>query len=108
MHSTQHTAPLEWHDRSNRVCTRCVMSDTDPDITFDSEGRCNYCTDYLDRIANLTYRPGTSERELAAIVERIKAAGLGKEYDCVVGMSGGIDSSYAAYVVKSHGLRTLA
>jgi N-acetyl sugar amidotransferase len=107
MHSTQHTPLLEWHDRSSRVCTRCVMSDTDPDITFDAEGRCNHCTDYLERIANFTYRPGTSERELDPIVERVKAAGRGKEYDCVVGMSGGIDSSYAAYVAKSLGLRPL-
>jgi N-acetyl sugar amidotransferase len=107
MHSTQHTPLLEWHDRSSRVCTRCVMSDTDPDITFDAEGRCNHCTDYLVRIANFTYRPGTSERELDPIVERVKAAGRGKEYDCVVGMSGGIDSSYAAYVAKSLGLRPL-
>lgn len=108
MHSTQHPAVLEWHDRSTRVCTRCVMSDTDPDITFDAEGRCNHCTDYLDRLANLTYRPGESDRELAAIVERIKAAGRGKEYDCVMGISGGVDSCYAAYVAKSHGLRPLA
>jgi N-acetyl sugar amidotransferase len=107
MHSTQHTPLLEWHDRSSRVCTRCVMSDTDPDITFDAEGRCNHCTDYLERIANFTYRPGTSERELDPIVERVKAAGRGKEYDCVVGMSGGIDRSYAAYVAKSLGLRPL-
>jgi N-acetyl sugar amidotransferase len=107
MHSTQHTPLLEWHDRSSRVCTRCVMSDTDPDITFDAEGRCNHCTDYLERIANFTYRPGTSERELDPIVERVKAAGRGKEYDCVVGMSGGIDSSYAAYVAKNLGLRPL-
>jgi len=108
MDSSDPTPSLEWHDSSRRVCTRCVMSDTDPDIAFDAEGHCNYCTDYLDRIAKLTYRPGESERELAAIVERIKASGRGKEYDCVVGMSGGVDSSYAAYVVKSHGLRPLA
>src|SRR3954469_5731567 len=108
MHSTPPTAPLEWHDTSSRVCTRCVMSTTDPDITFDAEGRCNHCTDYFERIAAHTYRPGESERELEAIVERIKAAGRGKEYDCVIGMSGGIDSSSAAYVVKSLGLRPLA
>jgi N-acetyl sugar amidotransferase len=107
MDSTQHTPVLEWHDASTRVCTRCVMSDTDPEITFDAEGRCNHCTDYLERIANFTYRPGASERELEAIVERVKAAGRGKEYDCVVGMSGGIDSSYAAFVAKSLGLRPL-
>jgi N-acetyl sugar amidotransferase len=105
---TEHPTPsLAW-DGSSRVCTRCVMSTTDPDITFDAEGRCNHCTDYLERIANLTYRPGASERELEAVVERIKAKGRKKEFDCVVGISGGVDSCYAAYVVKSLGLRPLA
>ena len=84
------------------------MSDTDPDIRFDAEGRCNHCTDYLDRLANLTYERARSEPELAAIVERIKAAGRGKEYDCVMGVSGGVDSCYVAYVAKSLGLRPLA
>lgn len=92
----------------SRVCTRCVMSTTDPDITFDAEGRCNHCTDYLHRLAHLTYQPGTSERELAAVVERIKAAGRRKEYDCVIGVSGGVDSCYVAYVAKNLGLRPLA
>ena len=100
-------APV-WDDGSRRVCTRCVMSTTDPAITFDAEGRCNHCTDYLERIAHLTYKPGESERELAAIVERIKAKGRKKEFDCVIGVSGGIDSSYATHVVKSLGLRPLA
>ncbi len=108
MHTTQPTPPLEWHDSSTRVCTRCVMSTTDPDITFDAEGRCNHCTDYVERLAKLTYDPATSEPELAAIVDRIKAAGHGKEYDCVMGISGGIDSCYAAYVATSLGLRPLA
>jgi len=91
-----------------RECTRCVMSSSDPEITFDAEGRCNHCTDYFERLASQTYRPGTSDRELQAIVERIKRAGRGREYDCVMGISGGIDSCYAAYVVKSLGLRPLA
>src|SRR5436190_10971042 len=108
MTSTEHSSIIEWHDSSTRVCTRCVMSDTDPDITFDAEGRCNHCTDYLDRLANLTYDPARSEPQLAAIVERIKAAGRGKEYDCVMGISGGVDSCYVAYVAKSLGLRPLA
>jgi N-acetyl sugar amidotransferase len=84
------------------------MSDTDPDISFDAEGRCNHCTDYLDRLANLTYDPVRSEPERAAIVDRIKAAGRGREYDCVMGVSGGVDSCYVAYVAKSLGLRPLA
>jgi len=84
------------------------MSTTDPAITFDADGHCNHCADYFERLANLTYNPATSDRELAAIVDRIKAAGHGQEYDCVVGVSGGVDSSYALYVAKSIGLRPLA
>lgn len=101
-------AAPKWNDGSTRVCTRCVMSDTDPDISFDSEGRCNHCSDYLDRLAHLTYQPGKSERELEALAERIKAAGHRDEYDCVIGVSGGVDSSYTAYVAKNLGLRPLA
>jgi N-acetyl sugar amidotransferase len=108
MQSTNPTELAEWRDSSTRVCTRCVMSDTDPDISFDTEGRCNHCTDYLDRLANLTYEPTRSEPELAAIVDRIKASGRGKDYDCVMGVSGGVDSCYVAYVAKSLGLRPLA
>jgi len=108
MHTRQPTPPLKWHDSSSRVCTRCVMSTTDPDITFDSEGRCNHCTDYFERLAARTYNQATSERELAAVVDRIKAAGRGKEYDCVMGISGGVDSCYAAYLAKSLDLRPLA
>jgi N-acetyl sugar amidotransferase len=104
---TEPVPTSEWDDGSRRVCTRCVMSTTDPDITFDAEGRCNHCTDYLDRLAHLTYKPGQSERELEATVERIKAAGRGKEYDCVIGVSGGVDSCYAVAVVKNLGLRPL-
>lgn len=108
MAATQPDAIPQWDDGSRRVCTRCVMSTTDPDITFDDQGRCNHCTDYLDRLAHLTYQPGTSERELEALVERIKAAGRRSEYDCVIGVSGGVDSCYAAYVAKELGLRPLA
>src|SRR5579884_4567901 len=108
MQTRQPTPPLEWHDRTTRVCSRCVMSDTDPDITFDAEGRCNHCTDYFKRLAKSTYNAGTSERELEAVVDRIKAAGRGREYDCVLGISGGVDSCYAAYVAKTLDLRPLA
>jgi N-acetyl sugar amidotransferase len=84
------------------------MSTTDPYITFDEKGRCNHCTHYFARLANLTYSAATSDRQLSAIVDRIKATGQGKEYDCVMGISGGVDSCYAAYVAKSLGLRPLA
>ena len=95
-------------ERSFQRCTRCVMDTSDPDITFDASGHCNHCSDFFARIAKQTYRGEESDRKLAALVERIKQAGRGKAYDCVIGVSGGIDSSYVAYLARSHGLRGLA
>jgi len=75
---------------------------------FFEKGYCNHCTDYFDRIAHLTYRGEESDRQLEAIVEKLRRAGKGKAYDCVMGISGGIDSCYTAYVLKRLGLRPLA
>lgn len=91
-----------------RRCARCVMDTSDPDIRFSAGGFCNHCTDYVDRIAHLTYRGAASDRQLEALVERVRRAGRGRDYDCVVGISGGVDSCYAAHLVKALGLRPLA
>ena len=85
------------------------MDSTAAGISFDDEGRCNYCTDFLKRLE--TYQPATpqelqSRRE--ALIARIKREGKGKRYDCIVGLSGGADSAYALYLAKSSGLRPLA
>jgi N-acetyl sugar amidotransferase len=95
---------------SNRIyqqCTRCVMDTSDIDITFDNRGYCNHCKDYFARIAQRVYLGEESDRQLEAIVEKIKKSGKNKEYDCVIGISGGIDSSYVAYLSKQLGLRPL-
>ena len=92
----------------NRVCTRCVMDSSDPGVTFDAEGRCNVCTRYLEQKELRGYRAGESEKQLAQIVAAMKKAGEGREFDCVLGLSGGVDSSYMAYVAHEHGLRVLA
>jgi len=89
-------------------CERCVMDTvSDPEIAFDKDGRCHYCANYFDRLARLTYQGESSDAELARIVDAIKKAGKNREYDCVVGVSGGVDSSYAALMVKNLGLRAL-
>lgn len=88
-------------------CVRCVMDTTDREIAFDKEGRCNHCTDYFQRLAGLTYHGKASDEELERIVGVIRAAGRSSDYDCLVGISGGIDSTYAAYTLKNLGLRTL-
>lgn len=90
-------------------CTRCVMNAHAAGAVFDTEGRCNYCSDMLAKLA--TYQatdPQLLQRRLAAFVEKVRAAGKGKRYDCIVGVSGGADSAYALYLARQHGLRPLA
>jgi len=84
------------------------MDTTDPDITFDAAGVCNHCHTY-DRLVSATVRSGADgERQLAAAVEQIKRDGAGKQYDCAIGISGGVDSTFVAYQVKQLGLRPIA
>ena len=91
-----------------RICNRCVLDTSDPEITFDEKGNCNHCNSYFEKIKYLSYQGEKSDKELAALVAEIKEAGKNNEYDCLVGVSGGIDSSYVAYLVKKLGLRPLA
>jgi len=95
-------------DRPYQQCSRCVMDTSDPDIRFSEQGHCNHCTDYFGRIARLTYQGEQSDRQLEVLVERMRQAGKGRQYDCITGISGGVDSSYTAYVLKKLGLRPLA
>ncbi|MEG2208878.1 MAG: N-acetyl sugar amidotransferase [Clostridia bacterium] len=92
----------------NRVCVRCVMDDSDPALTFDEGGVCSCCRQYEQQRALRGYRPGKSEKELNELVRRIKEENCDKPYDCVLGISGGVDSAYLALTAKRLGLRTLA
>lgn len=92
-----------------RTCTRCIMDETAQDIRFDDEGVCNYCTGFLEKQAkHIGATPEERERRLAALLERIKRAGAGKRYDCIVGVSGGVDSSWSLVRAIELGLRPLA
>jgi N-acetyl sugar amidotransferase len=84
------------------------MDTSDPDITFDENGFCNHCNEFLNKRSKFVYQGDKSDRELERFVQDMKNAGKGKKYDCVIGMSGGIDSSYAALIAKQKGLRVLA
>lgn len=84
------------------------MDTSDPDIVFNDKGECNHCREFIDKRARYKYQGEASDRELLRLVDEMKAAGKGKEFDCVLGLSGGIDSSYAAYIARKHGLRILA
>lgn len=91
-----------------QICTRCIMDTTDPDITFDDQGICSHCHGYEQRARQELLSPSERQAHLTQLVERIKQDGLGKDYDCILGVSGGADSSYTAYMTKSLGLRPLA
>lgn len=91
-------------------CVRCVMDTTDPDIQFDADGVCSHCRAYDANFREIVASATAGERlpELAALVEQIKADGKNREYDCIVGVSGGVDSSYVLLQAKELGLRPLA
>ncbi|MCL2122744.1 MAG: N-acetyl sugar amidotransferase [Desulfovibrionaceae bacterium] len=92
---------------AHQICTRCIMDTSDPEIRFDAEGRCCHCTDALARLEKFYLPDARGEQRLAALIAEIKTAGKGKAYDCIIGLSGGADSSYLAYKSGEWGLRTL-
>jgi N-acetyl sugar amidotransferase len=90
------------------MCVRCIMDTSDPEIRFDGQGVCNHCHAY-DALATREVRTGAAGQEaLLRIVDRIKAQGRDRPYDCVMGVSGGVDSTYLAYIASQLGLRPLA
>ena len=88
-------------------CTKCVMDTTDPQITFDLSGVCNHCIEF-EKNLNVNWFPNKQgQKKLKKIIDRIKEQGKNNEYDCILGLSGGIDSSYLALKVNEMGLRPL-
>lgn len=93
--------------RPYQVCARCVMDTTAEEISFDGEGVCNFCHDFEQRLKP-TWHPDERGRAfLAEIAERIRRDGQGHDYDCLFGVSGGIDSTFMALQIKKLGLRPL-
>lgn len=92
--------------RPYQVCTCCVMDTSDEDITFDENGVCMRCKEYQERILpEWNYGKG-HEAELHTLLDAIKKSGEGKPYDCILGLSGGLDSSYMLHLaVTEWGLR---
>lgn len=91
-----------------QVCTRCIMDTSMPGITFDGNGWCNFCTAAIARLERQLLPVDQREAALAKLVEEIKEEGKGKEYDCIIGVSGGVDSTSVAFLVNELGLRALA
>ncbi|MGH7526465.1 MAG: N-acetyl sugar amidotransferase [Gemmatimonadales bacterium] len=94
--------------RDYQVCSRCIMDTSDPDIIFDAQGRCNHCERALELIATRMPAYKTGAYQLERVAEQIRVAGRGRPYDCIVGVSGGVDSTFVAYTVRRLGLRGLA
>ncbi|MBN8279130.1 MAG: N-acetyl sugar amidotransferase [Gammaproteobacteria bacterium] len=94
--------------REYQVCSSCVMDTSDAKITFDADGVCDHCITFRTEIAPHWDTGEKGAQWLAAKVDEIKQAGRGREFDCIIGVSGGIDSSYLTYLAKVRlGLRPL-
>lgn len=94
---------------AGRVCTRCIMnSESDKWILFDEKGQCNYCNTAFENIGKTYFPNDEGKKKLDLLLSEVKESGKGKRYDCIMGLSGGLDSSYLAYLGYKWGLRVLA
>jgi len=91
-----------------KVCTCCVMDTSDPRIVFDSNGVCNHCRDFKELKGKQWFPDESGAKKWEGIADLIREEGRGREYDCILGLSGGVDSSYLALKAKPWGLRPLA
>lgn len=95
-------------ERAYQICTNCVMDTTDSAIVFDEQGVCDHCRTFRLKTLPSWHPDERGAAELEKLVENIRAEGCNKDFDCIIGMSGGIDSSYLTYLAKERlGLRPL-
>lgn len=95
-------------EKNYHICSHCIMDTSDPNIIFDDQDRCDYCVNFEKNIVPHWHTGAQGEQELFKISEKIKAEGKDKDFDCIIGLSGGLDSSYLTYVAtKKMGLRPL-
>lgn len=90
-----------------RICNRCVMDTSDEDIVFDELGNCNHCNELYHRMTTYISPNSATEAKFLRLVEHIKRVHKNQKYDCIIGISGGIDSTYLTYKLVSFGLRPL-
>jgi N-acetyl sugar amidotransferase len=91
-----------------QICTNCVMDTTDTKISFNEKGVCDHCNDFYENVKPNWHTDERGRAKLEAIVAQIKKSGKGKDFDCLLGISGGVDSSYMLHIsVKELGLRPL-
>jgi len=95
-------------NKNYQQCNRCVMDTSDPEIVFDEIGNCNHCNDYFVKLPTALKRGEEGRRFLDQQIEKVRVSGKGKKYDVIMGLSGGMDSSYVAFQAKRYNLRILA
>ena len=83
------------------------MDTSDEDIVFDEQGRCNHCKSFEQLLAQPRLSPNAASEQLTSLLNHVKAKGRNRKYDCLIGISGGVDSCYTAYLAKEWGLRPL-
>lgn len=99
---------LDQNDPNYRQCSLSVMDNiADPDITFDDKGICNYYYEYLEIAQKELFSGEKGSNQLQLLINQIKLEGKNKKYDCITGVSGGVDSSFLVYMAKKWGLRPL-
>jgi aminotransferase len=99
---------VETRERQYQMCARCVMDTTDTKITFDDDGVCNHCRYVAEQVKHYWFPDERGELLLRKMIDEVKQYGNGKSYDSIIGLSGGVDSSYLAVKVGEWGLRPLA
>ena len=101
-------ADIEGVIKNVEICTKTVLDTTVPGITFNNKGECNFCR-YYEELANRTVlrEPAVLREEFNAVINAIQSAGKNKSYDCILGVSGGLDSTYLTLLAKCNGLRPL-
>lgn len=93
---------------SYQICTKTIMDTSDPNIVFNERGESDYYTNYIENIVPNWHTDEQGYEELMKIADKIKKTSRNKDFDCIIGLSGGLDSSYAAYVAKEiMGIRPL-
>jgi len=103
-----HHIPPKFIPPDYRQCTKTVMDNIqDPNIRFDENGVSNYWYDYQSMEQKQVFKGDAGIRKFNESIQQIKKAGEGKKYDCILGVSGGVDSTYLAYISKQSGLRVL-
>ena len=95
-------------NREYQICTNCVMDTSDSKISFDENGVCDHCNDFIKNVKPKWHTDERGREELKKIVGKIKLSGKSHDFDCLLGLSGGVDSSYMLHLaVKEFDLRPL-